>query len=62
MFSPAQLHVVNPPNLLLLLLFTNTSELGVLSHLLWKTSALSESTVALYNKFNVIFLWSLHIL
>ena len=54
---PSHLHEVNPPNLLPLALLTNTKVLLAESHFLWNISALSESTIALYNKFKEIFLY-----
>ena len=55
MQSPLQLQVVYPPNLFPLSVSTKTIELLASSHFAWNAAALSESAVALYNKFNVSF-------
>ena len=56
MQSPFQLVEVYPPNLLPSVVSTKTMVFLAESHFLWKTSALSESIVALYNKLIIIFL------
>ena len=54
MEEPFHVLLVYPPNLNPFLVSTNTRVVWALSHFLWNIKDLSLSSVALYNKLNII--------